>query len=902
MRFGPYELVEQIGSGGMAEVHRARALDAGFDRPLALKLIRPQLCDDDTWVRMFTDEARLMAQLHHPNIVQVFDFGEVDGRYYLAMELVDGADLGWLIDNLDPGNPIPVSIGVYIALEVCRGLAHAHGKRGPDGQLLNLVHRDISPPNVLVSWEGEVKLTDFGIAKARRRAVETTQGKIKGKFAYMAPEQVRGEPLDLRTDLFALGALMHELLTGKPLFQEGSPAATIRKVMHAPVPPPSQQNPLVPPELDAIVQRALSRDPPLRYQTADALYADLLACARATTGTLLTSDLGAWMQGRRGATEASFEVDSDTRVERVVAGRMHGLLSSGQVSAPSPEPYFATQEVREGTTLREGKPRGDDRDARVTRDDLPRQRRRGRVQRGGSAVLPAEEGFEDLSSQASLDDAPSTLRVPKMAERPHRVDSEELVADDDAPTGVTLDETARAVVSVSPPLGVDVDRDRELDHDEATRVRLDDDFGAGATEPRQPLDQPLSSSPIDKLGTGAAAGHFDVEMGAVERDLLDVAHDDASATVRHAARQTPDAIWEGTTDQLTPAATGPLPLLDEGEGFDGEATAVSLAALDEPVPGALDVASVDDQRATDVLDLMRSKRERSDTKRLPDMEVVVPADRLHAKAAARRDTVPTGMPATGPLPLVDAAMERGADEQAAEAAVAAALAEEEQLYAFDTDDDPTEAMDVYDPPMEAYPSAEVLVSEQRVSGASPFAAMNPAPQTPDVTGPVPMPAPTGPPAPVGPPTPSAVHARGEASPGAAPPGSGDDGTVRELEAMDDPPLLELDKPTSKVWRWVGIIVTVIMLAAASVGAYFLYKRQQERKARREAAREAAKLKKEAKLAETKRRAAARAKARAAKKKAAQEKAAQEKAAKEQAASDGGAGVPEAGAPESGAAK
>jgi serine/threonine protein kinase len=929
VRFGPYELVERIGSGGMAEVHRARALDAGFDRPVAVKLIHPQLCDDDTWVQMFTDEARLMAQLHHANIVQVFDFGEVGGRYYLAMELVDGADLGWLIDSLDPGKPIPVSIGVYIALEVCRGLAHAHGKRGPDGQLLGLVHRDISPPNVLLSWEGEVKLTDFGIAKARRRAVETTQGKIKGKFAYMAPEQVRGEPLDERTDLFALGALMHELLTGRPLFQEESPAATIRKVMHAPVPPPSQQNPLVPPELDAIVQRALSRDPPLRYQSADALHAELLACARATTGTLLTSDLGAWMQGRRREAHGTFdEVDSDTRVERVVAGRMHGLLSAPVVSAPSPEPYFATR-AGEG---REAQP--ERRDARVTRDDLPRQRRRGRVQRGGSAIATStEETVGDASALApslapqpggspDLDDSPpSTLRVPKMAQRPMRVDSAELAADDDeAPTGVTFDETARAVASVSPPLGVPMGHAEELAAEEATRVRLDDQaFGVESTVPSLPAieDEPVST--VNQLDRGAAAGHYDLEMGVVEGDSHDggatVRHVvggsastdgygsdlvEEAGTVRHVPREpTPEPAlvdsspsgWGPVSSESPPETTGPLPLPEEHD-FDGEATAVSLAALDEAT------INNDEERTTNVKEaMMRASRERSDTKRLPDMEIVVPRDEARAWAdrGERRDTLPDGIPVTGPLPMIDGERERDLAEKAAEAAVAAELAREEELYAFDSDEDPTEAMMVYDPPLEAYPSAEVLVSDRQIRsdadllGAMSVSTTAAAPELPQqaskMPGPVPMPAPTGPPTPAGVPTDA-----GQA---------GNVGTLRDLSSINDGVLeLSNDKPASKLWRWVGIVVTLVMLAVASVGAYFLYKRQQERKARRAVRAAAAKKAAEAKAARAVKAAEARAKARAAKKAAAAKAAAAKAAAAKAAEADGGAAT----ATDAGAAK
>jgi serine/threonine-protein kinase len=275
--FGRYRLLELVASGGMAEVWRAEAPGAeGFVKEVALKLIRGDHDENGDFVRMFIQEARLASRLSHANIVQVFDFDQVDGRYYIAMELVRGRTLREAVDRcrelgLRPG----LARAVHVCAEVARALAYAH-RFSEDGAPAGLVHRDVSPQNVLLSYEGEVKLTDFGIARALGASEQTAPGTIKGKLAYMAPEQARGEDVDGRADVFALGVMLWELCTGRRLFARESDAATFASVVSTqPISPPSAWNESVPPELDELILKALERDLGRRTASAEELAASL---------------------------------------------------------------------------------------------------------------------------------------------------------------------------------------------------------------------------------------------------------------------------------------------------------------------------------------------------------------------------------------------------------------------------------------------------------------------------------------------------------------------------------------------------------------------------------------------------------------------------------------------------
>ncbi len=272
-RFGKYILLDRINSGGMAEVYRAKMTGAEqFQRLVAIKCMLPQLNQDEQFTTMFVDEAKLAAQLSHANIVQIYELGKFDDQLYIAMELVNGRDLRHIIRRAHSSKtPIPLGFAAYVLHKAAEGLDFAHRKHGVDGQPLNLVHRDVSPQNILVSYDGEVKVVDFGIAKAEVRDTETRAGVLKGKFAYMAPEQVMGGSIDRRADIFALGIVLYEVLTGKKLFQGESDFSILEKVRAPTVPQLSGNIADLPPEVDAILQQALVRNPAERFAWASDL-------------------------------------------------------------------------------------------------------------------------------------------------------------------------------------------------------------------------------------------------------------------------------------------------------------------------------------------------------------------------------------------------------------------------------------------------------------------------------------------------------------------------------------------------------------------------------------------------------------------------------------------------------
>ncbi len=277
--FGPYELIKRIAYGGMAEIHLARAKGiGGFEKMLALKVIHPKFSTDQEFIDMLVDEAKIAVQLSHVNIGQIFDLGQIDGTYYIAMEFIDGKDLYQLLVKCSELQiEIPIDVITFIAMEAAAGLQYAHTKADNYGRALNIVHRDISPQNILISYDGEVKIVDFGIAKASQRSKETESGVIKGKFFYMSPEQAWGDNIDARTDIFSAGICLYEMITGEMLYNEDKALALLDKVRKAAIPPMRQKRPDLPLALDGIILKALSRDREQRYQSAGELQRDLSA-------------------------------------------------------------------------------------------------------------------------------------------------------------------------------------------------------------------------------------------------------------------------------------------------------------------------------------------------------------------------------------------------------------------------------------------------------------------------------------------------------------------------------------------------------------------------------------------------------------------------------------------------
>jgi TonB family protein len=309
-RFGQYEVLERIAAGGMAELSKARLSGVqGFEKIVAIKKILPHLADNDEFLTMFADEAKLAAQLNHPNIVHIFDLGKIEaGGYFIAMEYVEGRDLRSLLQSArDVGAPLPTPLAVYVASKIAAALDYAHRRRDSEGRELNIVHRDVSPPNILISYEGDIKLCDFGIAKAASKASQTQSGALKGKVQYMSPEQAWGRPLDRRSDIFSLGCVLYEMLTEQKLFGGDTDLSVLEKVRAAQVAPPSTMNPEVGKNLDAVVLKALAREPEDRYGNASDVLRDLEAVLYSYSPAPGSADLAIYLHRLQAEESAASE-------------------------------------------------------------------------------------------------------------------------------------------------------------------------------------------------------------------------------------------------------------------------------------------------------------------------------------------------------------------------------------------------------------------------------------------------------------------------------------------------------------------------------------------------------------------------------------------------------------------
>ena len=281
MRLGSYEILGKLARGGMAELFLATTPEPDA-KIVVIKKILPKYAANQKFVKLFLDEARLASGLHHPHIAQVYDLGGVDGDYFFAMEYVHGKDVRSTMRRITAGEKrFPIEYAVMIARNTAAALHYAHEQRRPDGTLLDIVHRDVSPSNILISYEGEVKLVDFGVAKAASNSARTRTGTLKGKIAYMSPEQARGAPLDRRSDVFSLGIVLWEMVTSHRLYRTDNDLATIQLIVNSKPQPPTELAPDCPPELERIVLKALAASPTDRYQTAEELQRDLDELVRA---------------------------------------------------------------------------------------------------------------------------------------------------------------------------------------------------------------------------------------------------------------------------------------------------------------------------------------------------------------------------------------------------------------------------------------------------------------------------------------------------------------------------------------------------------------------------------------------------------------------------------------------
>ncbi|WP_223643231.1 serine/threonine-protein kinase [Corallococcus sp. EGB] len=360
--FGRYELVSWLGRGGMAETWHAQLVGAaGVTKSVLIKKVLPEYANDESFISMFISEARISATLSHGNVAQVFDFGQVEGEYFLAMEFVDGKPLDKVLKRaMRSGMPaLPVPVAVFIAMEMCRGLHYAHTRTDSSGKPLNIVHRDISPDNVLISYEGQVKIVDFGIAKAQlQRGFKTAPGVVKGKYLFFSPEQARGEDVDARTDVWATGVVLYELLCGR-LPVDGPPHVVMTKIAHGEIPSLREVRPDLPEALNRIVLRALSPDPAQRFATSHAfgdalaefLYANHPRFSSLSLAHLLRvlfrGDL--LNEGRELAVPEDFLAElkawrqPETPAEAPTAPRVRAV----QTPRPAPSPVIVTRESQE---------------------------------------------------------------------------------------------------------------------------------------------------------------------------------------------------------------------------------------------------------------------------------------------------------------------------------------------------------------------------------------------------------------------------------------------------------------------------------------------------------------------------------------------------------------------------
>ncbi len=421
--FGKYVLLERISVGGMAEVFKSKAFGVeGFEKILAIKRILPSMAEDADFIEMFIDEAKICGQLNHANICQIFELGRVIDSHFIAMEYVWGKDVLQIQNRFRKiRQTMKPDMAAFIAAKLCEGLDYAHKKKDAGGRPLGIIHRDVSPQNILVSYDGEVKIIDFGIAKAASRSSKTQAGVLKGKFGYMSPEQVRGMPLDRRSDVFAIGTILYELLTSERLFIGESDFETLEKVRNVAIAPISTVNPEVPPELERIITKALTRDVDQRYQWASELQEQLHAFLMSREPVFTAKQLASWMR-EQFAVEMKREqqvLDEQRKIGREV-------LQEGQPAAPRPR----NGEELDSTNVLEGAELADLVLAAEVAGDVPAEfgdeAEKTTVAQAAFATPDAplqEESTQILADQLLARTSPSptageTLARPAMAELP----------------------------------------------------------------------------------------------------------------------------------------------------------------------------------------------------------------------------------------------------------------------------------------------------------------------------------------------------------------------------------------------------------------------------------------------------------------------------------------------------
>ena len=407
--FGKYYLLDRINVGGMAEVFRATTYGVeGFEKILAIKRILPSIAEDSEFITMFTDEAKIAVQLNHTNIAQIYDLGVIAQSYFIAMEYVPGRDLRAIFErDRRLGERMGIPMACYIVSKICEGLDYAHRKKDAEMHDLNIVHRDVSPQNILVAYEGEIKLIDFGIAKAANKASKTQAGILKGKFGYMSPEQVKGEEIDRRSDIFSCGIILYEILTGERLFLGESDFTTLEKVRNVEIMPPSTFNKMISEDLETIILKALSKDPEERYQYANEFQEDLQRYLIMSNQMFSRKDLGTYMK-KTFSKELSMENESLEHFRRL------------HLPKPS-QPTGRTNKVRADSTAPVGELEANEGDEgeKTTLYDVARQQIvRARGHSSAQRVVPADAPHTDHDTpQHTHEHTPTPVRAPGLPAR-----------------------------------------------------------------------------------------------------------------------------------------------------------------------------------------------------------------------------------------------------------------------------------------------------------------------------------------------------------------------------------------------------------------------------------------------------------------------------------------------------
>ncbi len=388
-KVGRYEVISHLATGGMAQIYLARQSGLGaFERHVVLKTILRERASDERFVTMFLDEAKLAATLNHQNVAQVYEVDQADGAYFMAMEYVHGENARAILEaTLRRGWTIPLELALMIISGAAAGLHHAHERRGKQGQPLNIVHRDISPANIMVGFDGSVKVLDFGIAKAEERATKTVGGMIKGKYGYMSPEQCKGKPIDRRSDIFALGICLYELTTLRRAFKGNDDFETMKRIVAGDVIMPSVAVPGYPRELEAIILTALASDPNARFQTAQEMIEAIDAFAVRAKLTGSNTALGRFMTQLFGSKREPWVGDE-------------GSADATQISEPGSQP--GEQDMLDG---------GDDNEKTAIMADGMAQRLAAQADGDVPAVSPVWEPHDIPAATPSHGVSAAPLRL-----------------------------------------------------------------------------------------------------------------------------------------------------------------------------------------------------------------------------------------------------------------------------------------------------------------------------------------------------------------------------------------------------------------------------------------------------------------------------------------------------------